>query len=170
MDFQLPDGAPAVLRWLVYMVIGSAGLVSLWKNLKKLNLLKFIAREMNPPVGESMRELVSKTAADVKVLTEQATAAAKAAKAALELSQRMDGRTRRIVAKQKEYSAKVDEIIVRVNNLAASHSELRERLDKQDEKFARFVVHEARNDLFKSTLLEEEQRLLEENGEKEKQP
>lgn len=187
-NLQLPEGSPVVIQWLLWFAMGSASVVVIVRNVRKSRvseLVSFIAHELKPNSGGSLKDVVLKAAKDakesvelVKQLTVNAVEAAKAAKVAAaaaqkaaevsdrayELARRMDGRTRRIASKQKKYIEKVDRIAQRMDELSMGHEKLEDRLDEQDKTFARYVDHEARNDLQRSMLLQEERRLLEEES------
>src|ERR1700734_1097762 len=132
------EGMPMPMKWIIWLSVTAAALTVLFRNLKTWGILEKIGKEIQPNGGQSMKDRVNQIADKLTVMARKQARIERAAK---------------ITRKE------VSEMRPEIRKLADRHEMI-------EEKFARFVDHEAKNDLNASMLLQEERLFLEQRSKK----
>lgn len=148
LDVSLSD-LPGPVKVLVWLSVGAAAWVSIWKSLNPGHWAKVILKELTPNSGGSVKDKVNQAAVDSKM--------------ALDYSVLLDRRTKSISARQRKHIKDMKAVKEEISKMKTDHQGYEKRL-------ARFIVHEGRRDLGVSLLVKEEERRLEglDQTEKEK--
>jgi hypothetical protein len=131
---------PQWLKVMLWIAAFLAAAKTIYTHLEIRRAVRGISNELSRNGGDTVKDIVTRAAADSKKAAEDS-------RKALDLSVSLDRRMRRHGK--------------RLTIATRKQVEFEQRMKDLYEKFARYVVHEAKNDLHASRLFEEEKRVVE---------